>query len=140
MTTGFLTVLDADGERRKIGGTVDENGVLFMARSIVPATLVSSAAVEGAHIFSVTPGGVFSVTATGLTADAWLLLFDAIAAPADGNVEPVAAMRAPSLALVQIAFGGVPASFANGLVGVLSSSGPFTKTTGPTGFLSALMA
>lgn len=140
MTIGFLTVLDAFGEQRKIGGIVGDDGVLFMARSIMPATLISSAAPEAAHTFSEVPGAVFSVTATGLSGDAWLLLFDAIAPPGDGNVEPVAAVRAESLTMVRIAFGGVPAAFVNGVVGVLSTSGPFTKTSGPTGFLSALMA
>lgn len=138
---GFLTVVDAFGEKRKVGGVTDDDGVLYLTRTLKPGTLVASpAVVEGHRVFSLEPRSVYSITATGLSADAWLLLFDAIAPPDDGAVAPVAAVRTQSLTIVQISFGGALAAFANGVVAVLSSSGPFTKTSGPTGFLSALMA
>lgn len=99
--------------------------------------LVSSAALEGSHVFSQAPTHLYNLSATGLSAFAWLLLFDAIAIPADGTVAPIAAILLP-LAGGSISFGGAAVTLQNGLVAVLSTTGPFLKTSGPTGFLSAL--
>jgi hypothetical protein len=107
-----------------------------MRRVGVP--LIASTALEGSHIFSALPINLYEMTVSALTAEfAWLLVFDAIAVPADGAVTPLAALQSGGLTPVQITFGGAPAAFVHGVVGVLSSTGLFVKTSGPTGFLSA---
>jgi hypothetical protein len=103
------------------------------------APIIASAVLEGSHVFRIAAASVYAVTATGLSTFAWLLLFDAVAVPADGAVVPLQAIQATNLASVQIAFGGAAAAFGTGVVAALSTTGPFVKTTGPTGFLSALV-
>jgi hypothetical protein len=122
---------------RANGGAVEAGNPLPMRSAPVP--LLASTAIEASHVFRTAPASLFGMTATGLSAFAWLLVFDATSVPADGPVAPLAAIQATSLASVAISFGGVPAAFATGVVGVLSTTGPFIKTTGPTGFFSAMV-
>jgi hypothetical protein len=139
-TTTSVEIYDAAGVRQNFVVERDSATGTFTPHHVTTAPVIASTALEGSHVFAVGEANVFAVTATGLSAFAWLMLFDAAAVPADGPVTPLAAIQATSLAVVQIAWGGVAASLGAGVVAVLSTTGPFTKTAGPTGFLSALVA
>lgn len=101
-------------------------------------SLYASTALEPAHLFRNGTVDLYSVRVTGLSDYAWLLIIDYGSIPSDGAVVPIAAIQATSLAEVRLDFGGAAATTVNGLVAVLSTTGPFVKTTGPTGFFSAL--
>lgn len=103
------------------------------------ARLLASAASEAAHVFANVAADLSSISVSGLSDFAWLLVFDAASIPSDGAVAPLAAVQATSLVGTSISFGGASAAFQAGVVGVLSTTGPFVKTTGPTGFFSALV-
>jgi hypothetical protein len=122
---------------RTNGGPVEVGNPLPVHSPAIP--LVSSATLEASHIFRTAPASLYTMQVAGLSAFGWLLVFDAVSPPDDGAVAPVAAIPATALAGTQITFGGTPALFVNGVVGVLSTTGPFVKTTGPTGFFSALV-
>jgi hypothetical protein len=122
---------------RTNGGPVEVSNPLPIRSPGIP--LVSSGALEVSHIFRTASASLYTMQVVGLSAFGWLLVFDSVSIPDDGTVSPVAAIPATALAGTQITFGGTPASFVNGVVGVLSTTGPFVKTTGPTGFFSALV-
>ena len=141
---GILIVKDGSTPTslpRNVGITTDAAGTEYVTHVPYPATLESSASLEANHVFSGVPARVYSVSASNIsTGVAWLLLFDAVGVPGDGAVTPVAAVQSVSPGFAQITFGGAAAQVANGLVAVLSSTGPFVKTTSPTGFLFALLS
>jgi hypothetical protein len=106
--------------------------------SDVPIAPVRSTAPESSHVFKASAGNFFDGYCTTGSVAGYCMLFDATAAPADGSVTPFAAISvaANSTASFNLATGhSMP--FTTGLVGVFSSTGPFTKTSSATAFLSA---
>jgi hypothetical protein len=100
---------------------VDSNGNSLFD----PALALRSTAFEASRVFAIVPGSLFSLDAYANTAG-FILLYDAVVAPADGAVQP----------MWWCAFAGSmpPArwnrglEFNNGLVAVFSTTGPFVQT------------
>ena len=78
------------------------------------------------HSFSVTSGG-----------DGYVMVFDSATVPADGTVSPAYCFKIAANTSIAINFEPNPMSLQNGIVIALSSAGPFTKTTSPTGHIVA---
>ena len=103
-------------------------------------TPVVSASAENAHVLKATPGNLYSVYATNLTATAgYLVVLNATSSPSDGAITPLAAVPLPASGVASIDFTpGPPEAYSTGITAVLTSAAtPFTKTTGViTGFIS----
>jgi hypothetical protein len=108
----------------------------------VGGTFTQSAAAEATHIFKATPGNLFSIYATNLTATVGFLAVVASATvPADGAIVPLDCVPLPASGSASINYlPGPPKSYTSGgVVAVLTSAATcFTKTTGViTGFIAA---
>lgn len=98
-------------------------------------TTVASSALEASHILKGSQGNLYYLTVDIGAASGYLLLFDAAAVPADGAVLPVYAIPIASngtLGYLTLDWTMPPVHFANGIVAVFSSTGPFTKTGSAT--------
>lgn len=72
---------------------------------------------------------------TGGTAG-YVMLFDAVAVPPDGAVQPVRCMPIAANTGVDLNFRGSPLRFDNGLTIVFSTTGCFNKTGSATAYLA----
>lgn len=141
------------GVRRSIMGVVNSSGnridpmpasggsVNISAGSVaivaVPIAIVRSAVLEASRIFKPSAGNLLD-TDCSATVNGWYMIFDLAAVPADGIVTPMFAIPVGAGQTSGREFGGLfPASFANGLVGVFSTTGPVTKTASATAFMTA---
>lgn len=75
-----------------------------------------------------------SVT-TGAAAG-YVMLFDAVAIPADGAVTPARCLPVAANTGLDLNFRGSPLRFDNGVVVVFSTTGCFTKTASATAYLA----
>ena len=94
-----------------------------------------TATAAGSLVLKAAAGNVYGVhICTGAQAG-YLMLFDAVAAPADGTVTPerVYVVAANSSFSLQLSY---PIRCAAGITLVFSSTGPFTKTISATAFLA----
>ena len=95
---------------------------------------ISTPSAAASIVLKSSSGSLASFAANSSSAT-WLLLFDAASVPADGAVTPIW-----SGMLIAGMLSGAwpePLAYANGLTAAFSSTGPFLKTSGPTGFISA---
>lgn len=136
-TPGFITL----SEGGVVGTLVDIGGVQYTVHAQRSAPVVRSVALEASHVFSAVPARVHRVRVEGATTATWLLLFDAVTAPADGSVTPAAAAMVVAPGSAEIVFGDAPAQFTTGVVAVLTgNASPFTKATGGTGFFFGVVS
>lgn len=107
---------------------------------------VVSAAAEGSHVFCdgtgtaparKVPCHLRSLYVTTGAAAGYLMVFDAIAAPADGAVTPRVCIYVPALTTASMDFGATASSYTTGLTAVFSTTGCFSKTASATAFFSA---
>jgi len=109
-------------------------GVLSFQMSNSGISRVGSTAAEASHVLKSSAGSLYALTVVTGATSGWLMLFDAVSAPADGAVTPFWAKYLPSdgtagdLSLEW----SVPLAFATGITAVFSSTGPFTKTGSTT--------
>lgn len=113
------------------------------AENIIP---VVSAAAEGSHVFCDATGtapvrkvpcSLRSLYVTTGAAAGYLMVFNAIAAPADGAVTPRVCIAVPALTSASLDFGTTSSSYNTGLTAVFSTTGCFSKTISATAFFSA---
>jgi hypothetical protein len=97
---------------------------------------VQTATVGSSLVLKAAPGELFSATISNPSAAGFLLIFNAATVPADGTVTPVECVPVASAGTVTISY-STPEFFNVGMAMALSSTGCFTKTTAPTGFLHA---
>ena len=104
-------------------------------------TFTQSAAAEATHIFKATPGNLFSIYATNLTAAVgFLAVVSQATVPADGAIVPLDCVPLPANGNASINFfPGPPTPYQNGIVAILTSAAScFVKTTGViAGFIKA---
>ncbi len=102
-----------------------------------------STAAENSHILKAGAGVVYSVYATNLTTtDGYLQVFNAVSAPADGAVTPLACAPLSGGGVASIHYApGPPGIYGTGITAVVSSAATcFTKTTGTiTAFISGMV-
>ena len=102
-------------------------------------TPVVSGSAESGHVLKATPGNLYSVYATNLTATAgFLVILNATSAPGDGAITPLECVPLPANGGVGLNYSpGPPAVYSTGITAVLTSAVTcFTKTTGViTGFI-----
>lgn len=111
------------------------------AETIIPAV---SAAAEGSHVVCDATGtapnhkapcSLRSAYVTTGAAGGYLLIFNAIAAPADGAVLPRECVVAPANQTTSLIFNDeTMESYNTGLTAVFSTTGCFTKTVSATAF------
>lgn len=111
------------------------NGVTIAPTSSATAgiTPVVSAAAENNHALKASPGNLYGVYATNLTATAgFLVVLNATTAPADGAITPLACVPLTANGVASINYvPGPPAVFSTGITAVVTSAVTcFTKTTG----------
>lgn len=95
----------------------------------VGLTILATPTEQSSLVLKAGPGNLFGVCATSNTAG-YLMLFDAVAAPANGAVQPkkVWAIGAGGSFAMSC---DIPLSMAVGITLVFSSTGPFNKTATP---------
>lgn len=131
--------------RRLFGGA-------FLLLASLPAVAaeninsVVSAAAEGSHVFCDATGtppvrkapcSLRSLYVTTGAVAGYLMVFNAVSAPADGAVTPQVCVYVPALMTVSYDFGETAEAYATGLTAVFSTTGCFTKTVSATAFFSA---
>lgn len=92
---------------------------------------VATATAANSLVLKAAPGILFAINANGPpTQSGFVMLLDAVAAPADGNVSPRRAWfwDATTQATIDKTF-NPPLAMTTGAVLVFSTSGPFSKTT-----------
>lgn len=105
--------------------------------SSVSAAIASQSTAVAANklILKASPGNFYGAQAvTGGTAG-YLMLFDAVDAPADGAVTPKKVWNVAANGTIEVGY-QAPIRMAVGATLVFSSTGPFTKTASATAFLS----
>jgi hypothetical protein len=104
-----------------------------------------SAAAESSHVFcnAAGTGGaqkapcfIRSLYVTTGAAAGYLMVFNAVSAPADGAVTPAECVIAPANSTVSVDFGETTRAYVTGLVAVFSTTGCFTKTASATAFFN----
>lgn len=101
-------------------------------------TPVVSGSAEAVHVLRAAPGRLNSVYATNMTATAgFLVVVNAVSAPADGAIVPLDCAPLPANGNVSINYSSRPAAYNVGVTAILTSATTcFTKTTGViTGFI-----
>lgn len=90
-------------------------------------TPVVSSVAESCHVLKNAAGNLYSVSGYAGVA-AWIMVFNATAAPADGAVTPTIWAYVPTAGSWSINYGAFPAAFNAGITVCASSTGPLTKT------------
>jgi len=91
------------------------------------------------RVFKATAGALHSLSCTS-GGDGYVMVFDSALVPADVTVSPAYCWKIAANTSIAINFEPNPMSLQNGIVIALSSTGPFTKTTSPTGHIAAQFA
>lgn len=125
----FINQADVTGNGVEIAPT---------ASALAGISTVSSTAIEASHIFKASAGNLYGMCITAGASAGFLMIFDAVTAPADGAVTPKDLMQVAANGTACISFGaGPPSSYATGITAVLSTTGPLTKTASATGYFQA---
>jgi hypothetical protein len=106
------------------------------AGAIIP---VVSTAAEASHVLKASAGNFYSLAVTAGASAGYVLVFNAISAPADGAVTPVECIAVAANATVTIPSSGafdIPVRYSAGITAVFSTTGCFTKTASTTAFFS----
>lgn len=113
-------------------GTVGAN-----TQRIVPAqaTYVVSTSAEANHILKNAAGSLVDLEVSTGAASGFVLVFDAVSAPADGAVTPIKCWQVPANAALDKSF-PIPVQFNTGITVSFSTTGCFTKTASATAFIS----
>lgn len=101
-----------------------------------PTAVARSTATENSHVFDAAPGYLYSLGVTTSGTAGYAMLFDAVSAPSNGAVTPVAcyAVAANSTGFYQY---GSPFPFGTGITAVFSTTGCATLTLSATAFFFA---
>lgn len=114
-------------------GTTNGVAIAPSSAASVGQTPVVSASGEASHVLKATPGNLYGVYATNLTATAgFLVVLNATSAPGDGTITPLACVPLAANSIAGINYSpGPPAVYSTGIVAVVTSANTcFTKTTG----------
>jgi len=112
--------------------TSDFDGTGHTPKSIMrPAVPIVSTALENSHVMSAAPGSITSLTVVNGAASGWVLLFDAVALPANGAVTPKWFFQMGANSSMATSF-NPPWQFATGIVAGFSTTGPFVLTASAT--------
>lgn len=115
---------------------------LALLASPIPANAqiapVVTTAVASSLVIKASPGSLYGASLTAGASAGYLLIIDAIAAPADGAVTPKYCQAVAANQTIEMPWYAVPFKFNVGIVAVFSTTGCFTKTASATAFISAL--
>jgi hypothetical protein len=98
-----------------------------------PQTVTTVAA--GSLVLKASSGALYGFTVTSGASAGYVLVFDAVAAPADGTVTPAMCYKIAATSTISMPY-NPPALFATGITVVFSTTGCFTKTVSATAFIS----
>lgn len=110
--------------------------------SLVPPspTFVQTASLASNLVLKTAAGSLYACYVTTNSTAGWMMLFDAIAAPANGTVTPKNCIYCPANATTEIELPFLTAEpFATGITAVFSSTGPFTLTASSTVFIKGIV-
>lgn len=150
---------DTFGTPADIAWTSGNGSMVALGKALVAAQQATTAAVTGTSLVPPSPGFTASTAlgaslvlkasagslymayvTTGATGG-WLLLIDATTAPAGGaTVAPRHAIQVPANSTTQVEYPFLtPEPFANGVVALFSTTGPFTFTPSATAFFKGVV-
>ncbi len=95
----------------------------------------STTALASSLVLKASPGNLYGFNVVTGASAGYLMIFDAISAPADGSVTPKRVIAIAANTSVDRTF-GKPIRFNTGITLVFSTTGPFTKTASATAFLA----
>jgi len=101
--------------------------------AIVP---VRTTAVASNIVLKASAGNLYSINIVTGASAGYLMVFDAVAAPADGAVTPVKCLPIAANVGLETNMRSMPEYFATGITAVFSTTGCFTKTASATAFIS----
>jgi len=121
-----LQIVIEDGAVRTTNGPTGASGAAL--------TSTATGAASSSVVLKAAPGNFFGANCTA-TVSGYLMLFDSVAAPADGTVTPKKVWAMSAGSSIEVGY-FVPLRMAVGVTLVFSSTGPFTKTASATAFMS----
>lgn len=101
------------------------------AAALVKSTTVAASGL----VVKAAPGNLYGYNAVAGASAGFLMMFDAIAVPADGTVTPARVIPLAANAGVDVTF-DEPIRFHVGIAFAFSTTGQFTKTASATAFMS----
>ena len=118
----------------------DSNGKLLTTQtpssaSAAGITPVVSASAEGSKVFKASAGNLYAYQVTTGAVAGYVMIFNAVSAPADGAVTPVKCVAVAANSTVGVSM-NPPEAFATGITAVFSTTGCFTKTISATATFS----
>jgi hypothetical protein len=139
--TGWLSAIWS-----KLAGTLSVSGAVSVSGPLpafstpptvqtAPLAPVATAAAASNLALKGTAGSLVSLEVVAGATAGFVMVFDAVSAPADGAVAPKWVYPVAANGALNMAWGN-PLSFSTGIVAVFSSTGPFTKTASATAFIS----
>lgn len=122
-------------------GTVSTLDAVLDELQCINGTVVKSTAAESSHVLKSSAGILKSLSVTLGATSGWIMVFDAVSAPADGAVTPIWWCPVDSDGTKGFAsFSFVhPLPCATGITAVFSTSGPFAKAASSTASFSAIV-
>lgn len=123
------------------GVNCDASGNLLTANAAssvaaVGATNLATSAAAGALVVKASAGNLYGLNVTSGATAGYIMVFNAIAAPADGTVTPAKCIPLAANAGIDLNYRATPTYFGTGITVVFSSTGCFTKTSSATAFIS----
>lgn len=98
-------------------------------------TSAQTAAAAGSLIAKASAGNCYGFNVAAGASAGYFLLYNSTTVPADGVTTPIKAYAIAANATLGVHW-DVPRRFGTGIVGVFSTTGPFTKTISATAFIS----
>jgi ABC-type branched-subunit amino acid transport system substrate-binding protein len=96
---------------------------------------VQTAVAASSQIVKASAGNLYGYNIVSGASAGYLMIFDAVSAPADGTVTPKLVEAIAANASIQQSL-RTPIRFSTGITMVFSTTGPFTKTASATAFLA----
>lgn len=100
-------------------------------------TPVVTAAVASSVVAKASAGNLYGLNVTSGASAGYVMLFNAVSAPADGAVAPARCIPLAANTGIELGWRSVPVVFSTGITVVFSTTGCFTKTASATAFISA---
>lgn len=122
-------------------GTQNVSGPISLAYTGTGYAPTKTSTISQGLVAKSSAGQLWSIYATNTTGVAgYFMVFDSATLPADGTVTPSECVQLPANSATSLSFNsGPPATYSSGIIGFMSTTGCYTKTTSGTlsGFIRA---
>lgn len=97
----------------------------------------ATAAAASALVVKASAGNLYGLNVTSGAAAGFVMIFNAVSAPADGAVTPARCIPLAASTGIELNYRALPMAFTTGITVVFSTTGCFSKTASATAFIAA---